>query len=59
MKTQEKKQTNETEEHGKQLVQSNALIKKYDYDTEEDSPTLLKQREISNTIIDEKHDKML
>ena len=59
MKTQEKKQTNETEEHGKQLVQSNALIKKYDYDTEEDSPTLLKQREIPNTIIDEKHDKML
>ena len=36
------------EEHGKQIFESNAIIKKYDYDTEKDSPELLRQKEIVN-----------
>ena len=32
------------EEYGKQLAKSNAIIKKYDHDTENESPEFLKQK---------------
>ena len=32
------------EEHRKQLVESNALIRKYEYDTENDSPEIIRQK---------------
>ena len=38
------KQIKATEEHGKQVVQSNAIIKKFDYVTEKNSPELLRQK---------------
>ena len=41
------------EEHGKILAESNALIKKFDCDDEKDSPSLLKQKEAFNKLIDE------
>ena len=56
---QGQKQISEIEEHEKQLAESNSLIKKYDYDTEKDSPTLLKQKEIFNKVIDKRHHKLL
>ena len=37
-KNQDKKQIKAIEEDGKQLAESNALIKKCDYDTEKDNP---------------------
>ena len=42
IKDQGQKQIKANEEHGKQLAGSNALFKKYDYDTEKDSPSFLK-----------------
>ena len=38
------KQIKAIEELGKQLVEINALIKKYDFDTEKDSSSFLKQK---------------
>ena len=32
------------QEDGKQLLESNSIIKKYDYDTEKDSPGFLKPK---------------
>ena len=52
---QEKKQLKAIEEHGKQLVESNAL-KRSNYDSEKNSLSLLKQKEIFNKIINERHD---
>ena len=43
---QGEKQIKATEEHGKQLAESNVLLKRYDYDNEEDSPDVLKQKKI-------------
>lgn len=42
-----------------QLVKSNGLIKKYDYDIKKDSTSFLKQKEIFNKLINEKYDKIL
>ena len=47
------------EEHRKQLAESNALIKKYDFDTEKHRPTLLKQKETFNKLIDDRHDEII
>ena len=41
------------------MVESNALIKKYDYDIKKDSTSFLKQKEIFNKLINEKYDKIL
>ena len=38
------KQTKAIEEHGKQLVESNALINKYDYHTKKGNSRFLKQK---------------
>ena len=53
------KQVKAIEEHGKQLLKSNAFIKEYDYDTKKDSRSLLKLKEIFNKLIDEKRDIIL
>ena len=42
------KQIKAFEEHGKQLVDSNALFKKYDF--EKDDPSFLKQKEIFDKV---------
>ena len=42
-----------------QLIESNALIKKYHYDTEKDGTTLLEQKEISHKLIGERYDEIL
>lgn len=41
------------------MVESNALIKKYDDDIKKDSRSFLKQKEIFNKLINEKYDKIL
>ena len=41
------------------MVESNALIKKYDDDIKKDSTSFLKQKEIFNKLINEKYDKIL
>ena len=41
---QVKKQIKAIQEDGKQLLESNSIIKKYDYDTEKDSPGFLKPK---------------
>ena len=51
------KQIKEIEERGKQLVGSNALIKKYDIDKY--NPSFLKQKEIFDKTIDEMCDEIL
>ena len=51
------KQIKEIEERGKQLVDSNALIKKYDIDKY--NPSFLKQKEIFDKTIDEMCDEIL
>ena len=42
MKRQRQKQATAIKEHGKQRVESNALIKKFDSDNGKDSPSFLK-----------------
>ena len=42
----EEKQIKAIEEHGKQLLESNALVKKNDYDSENKYKLLLKEKEI-------------
>ena len=59
IESQSKKQIKVIEEHGKQPVESNAFIKKFDYDTARVSPTLSKQKEVFNKLIDERYDKIL
>ena len=44
MENQGERQRKAFEEHGKQLLEFNALIKKDDYNAEKDSPTLLKRK---------------
>ena len=44
IENQGKKQIKTTKEHGKQSAESNAVIKKYDYDIEKDSPVFLKEK---------------
>ena len=49
-------------EHEKQLVKSNAFIEIYDYDSEKDSPELLKQKQIFNKLKrwnNKRHDEIL
>ena len=58
MKTKEK-QWKAIEEYGKQLVESNTLTKKYYYGTKKDCLTLLKQKEIFNELINERHNEIL
>ena len=41
------------------MVESNALIKKYDDDIKKDSRSFLKQKEIFNKLTNEKYDKIL
>ena len=41
------------------MVESNALVKKYDDDIKKDSRSFLKQKEIFNKLINEKYDKIL
>ena len=41
------------EKHGKQVVESIALIKHHDYDTKKDSSELVKQKEIFNKLVNE------
>ena len=53
------KQVKAIEEHGKQQLKSNALLREYDYDTKKDSQSLLKLKEIFNKRIDEKQDNIL
>ena len=48
------KQVESVKKHGKQLAWYNALIEKYDYDTEKDIPSFKK-----NEIISERYDKIL
>ena len=48
---QGEKEIKATEEHGEQLAESNVLLKRYDYDNEEDSPDVLKQKK-TNELID-------
>ena len=48
------KQIKAFKEHGKRLEESNKLIRKYDSDTENDSPNILKQREIINDPVDKR-----
>ena len=49
----------EIEEHGKQLTESNALLKKYDSDTKKDSPSFIKQnKKIFNALADKSRDKI-
>ena len=59
IESQGKKQIKAIEEHGKQPVESNTFIKKFDYDTARYSPTLSKQKEVFNKFIDERYDKIL
>ena len=59
IESQGKKQIKAIEEHGKQPVESNTFIKKFDYDTARYSPTLSKQKEVFNKLIDERYDKIL
>ena len=43
------------EEHGKQqLIESNALIKEYDYDSKKERQLILKQKEIFNQLVSKK-----
>ena len=44
IENQGEKQIKTIEEHGKQSAELNALIKKYDYDIEKDSPVFLKEK---------------
>ena len=53
------KQIKAIAEHGKQLAEPNAIVKKCDCDHEKDSPSFLKQKEIFDKLIDERHDKIL
>ena len=48
VESQGEEQIKAFEEHGKQLVKSNERIKKYYCDTEQYSPSLVKQKEILN-----------
>ena len=59
IESQGKKQIKAIEEHGKQPVESNTFIKKFDYNTARYSPTLSKQKEVFNKFIDERYDKIL
>ena len=59
IESQGKKQIKAIEEHGKQPLESNTSIKKFDYDTARYSPTLSKQKEVFNKFIDERYDKIL
>ena len=59
IESQGEKQMKTIEEHRKQLAESNALIRKFDYDAENDSPKILKQKEIFNNFVDERRDKIL
>ena len=48
------------EEYGKQLAKSIAIIKKYDHDTENESPAFLKQKKKTfNELIHNRHDQIL
>ena len=51
------KQINAIEVHGKKIVKSNDIIKKYDYETEKDSLKILRQKEIFNKMINERYDE--
>ena len=59
LKTKEKK-VKANEEHGKQLVNQNAFIKKYDYDTKKDRPSVSKKKiETFNELVDERKDQII
>ena len=58
MKAKAKKQIKAIEEHGKQIVESDALIRKYEFDVE-DSPNILKEKEIFNNLVDWRCNKAL
>ena len=53
---QGEKQIKVLEEHGKQLAESNALVKRHDYDTE--NKLLLKEKEIYDEIAVERKNKI-
>ena len=53
---QSKKQIKSTEYHGKQLVESNTLINKHDYDAE--NKLLLKAKEIYDKIVAERKNEI-
>ena len=59
IKYQRDKQIGAINKHGVHLAKCNALIKKYDYDTEKDIPLFLKQKTIFNELITKKYDKIL
>ena len=40
-------------EHRKQIVNSNEVVEKHDYDAKKDNPSILKEIEIFNKLIDE------
>ena len=45
--------------YDKQLAESNTVFKRFGYDTEKDSPSFLKQKEIFNKLTDEWCDEIL
>ena len=60
IKNQRDKQVEAIKEHEKQLVKSNTVIRKYDYYySEKGSLSYLKQKEIFNELINERHNEIL
>lgn len=60
IKNQRDKQVEAIKEHEQQLVKSNTVIRKNDYYySEKDSPSYLKQKEIFNELINERHNEIL
>ena len=53
IKYQRDKQIGAINKHGVHLARINALIKKYDYDSQKDIPLFLKQKTIFNELITE------
>ena len=53
------KQIKTIEHQGKNIANSNALVKKYNYDTQKDSQSILKQKEIFNKLADERKDEII
>ena len=58
IESQGEKQIKTIEQHGKEIVECNALIKKYDYNTEKDNLTILTQKEVLNKLISKKYDEI-
>ena len=53
------KQIKTIEHQGKNIANSNALVKKYNYDTQKDSQSILKQKKIFNKLADERKDEII